>query len=115
MFGLAAVESGEAPAGIVHPRRQGERTGQPRDHAHHPPLPGDMGRYRHARRRNAETLADFLQQLRRHRGDYGRTGTWRRPSDSSRPNIIFMFCTAWPEAPLTRLSMTESATRVSPP
>src|SRR2546422_10019363 len=28
-------------------------------------------------------------------------------------NIRFMFCTAWPEAPLTRLSITESTTKVS--
>ena len=26
----------------------------------------------------------------------------------------FMFCTAWPEAPLTRLSITDSTTSVSP-
>ena len=29
------------------------------------------------------------------------------PVVSGRPSITFMFCTAWPEAPLVRLSSTE--------
>ncbi len=32
------------------------------------------------------------------------------PVFSSRPNIKFMFCTAWPAAPLTRLSIAEKTT-----
>jgi hypothetical protein len=29
--------------------------------------------------------------------------------------MMFMFCTAWPAAPFTRLSITDSTTTVSPP
>lgn len=36
---------------------------------------------------------------------YGNIGTRFNPAFSSSPNIIFMFCTAWPAAPLTRLSI----------
>ena len=36
-----------------------------------------------------------------------------RPSSSFHPYIRFMFCTAWPDAPLTRLSSTE--TRIARP
>ena len=32
------------------------------------------------------------------------------PSFSSKPNIRFMFCTAWPAAPFSRLSMHETST-----
>ena len=32
------------------------------------------------------------------------------PSRSSRPSMTFRFCTAWPAAPFTRLSMTETRT-----
>ena len=38
----------------------------------------------------------------------------RSPSFSSRPNIRFMFCTAWPEAPFSRLSITETTCTLSP-
>jgi hypothetical protein len=34
---------------------------------------------------------------------------------SGSPNIRFMFWTAWPDAPFTRLSITESTTSVSEP
>src|SRR3989338_8828692 len=36
-----------------------------------------------------------------------RGGFLNRPSVSSKPHIRFMFCTAWPEAPLSRLSIAE--------
>src|SRR6185503_5119431 len=41
---------------------------------------------------------------------YGFVPTNSRPVFSSRPNIKFMFCTAWPAAPLTRLSIAEKIT-----
>ena len=36
---------------------------------------------------------------------YGNIGTCCKPSFSGNPNIMFMFCTAWPAAPFTRLSI----------
>ena len=42
--------------------------------------------------------------------DQGTTGTCVRPSVSGRPNIRFMHWTAWPDAPLTRLSSTTMTT-----
>ena len=36
---------------------------------------------------------------------HGNIGRWARPAVSSRPNMTFMFCSAWPDAPLTRLSI----------
>src|ERR1044072_7600200 len=41
---------------------------------------------------------------------HGFVPTSFKPVVSSRPNIKFMFCTAWPAAPLTRLSMAEQTT-----
>ena len=38
---------------------------------------------------------------------YRYNGGISSPSFSSKPNIMFMFCTAWPDAPFTRLSITE--------
>ncbi len=38
---------------------------------------------------------------------YGKSGSCRRPVVSSRPKEMFMFCSAWPAEPLTRLSSTE--------
>ena len=38
----------------------------------------------------------------------GKSGSWRRPAVSGKPISTFMFCTAWPEAPLTRLSIAET-------
>ena len=46
---------------------------------------------------------------------HGITASCSRPAFSGRPNMMFMFCTAWPEAPFTRLSITDSTTAVSPP
>lgn len=37
--------------------------------------------------------------------DHGNIGAMSTASVSGRPNITFMFCIAWPLAPLTRLSM----------
>ena len=39
--------------------------------------------------------------------NYGYMGTRSSPARSSKPNAIFIFCTACPAAPLTRLSMAE--------
>src|SRR5690606_3883368 len=46
---------------------------------------------------------------------HGSRAACESPRRSSRPNRIFMFCTAWPEAPLTRLSITDSTTTRLPP
>src|SRR5207248_497126 len=37
-------------------------------------------------------------------------GRHRSPVRSSSPSMTFMFCTAWPAAPFTRLSITETST-----
>src|SRR5262249_20106478 len=37
-------------------------------------------------------------------GRYGNSATWVSPKVSGKPSIRFMFCTAWPDAPFTRLS-----------
>ena len=39
------------------------------------------------------------------RVSYGNIGAWQSPIDSSSPNIRFIFCTACPAAPFTRLSI----------
>src|SRR5262249_7343478 len=39
---------------------------------------------------------------------YGNNATCSRPVVSRRPSMTFMFCTAWPEAPLVRLSSAET-------
>ena len=39
---------------------------------------------------------------------HGTMGPWPSPNASSRPDMTFMFCTAWPDAPLTRLSVTDT-------
>src|SRR5690606_26316440 len=44
---------------------------------------------------------------------HGKSATTSNPAFSSNPNMMFIFCTAWPEAPLVRLSITESTTRGS--
>src|SRR5690348_12983756 len=41
---------------------------------------------------------------------HGLVTTSFRPVVSSRPNIKFIFCTAWPAAPFTRLSIAEKTT-----
>src|SRR5215213_1190427 len=41
---------------------------------------------------------------------YGFVPTSSRPVFSSKPNIRFMFCTAWPAAPFTKLSIAEKTT-----
>ena len=35
----------------------------------------------------------------------GNRGCWRRPQSSGQPIMRFKFCRAWPDAPLTRLSI----------
>ena len=45
-----------------------------------------------------------------HAAAHGNTGPAWRPVVSGRPSITFMFCTACPAAPLTRLSMAENVT-----
>lgn len=39
--------------------------------------------------------------------DQGKSGTMSRPVVSAKPHIIFIFCTACPDAPLTILSMVD--------
>ena len=39
---------------------------------------------------------------------HGNIAGWSMPVVSAKPSIRFMFCTAWPEAPLVRLSSTET-------
>src|SRR5690554_2884536 len=46
--------------------------------------------------------------------DQGISAGASRPAFSRKPNIRLRFCIAWPEAPLTRLSITASTTTVSP-
>ena len=38
----------------------------------------------------------------------GNRAGWSSPAVSCRPSITFMFCSAWPDAPLTRLSVALS-------
>ena len=49
--------------------------------------------------------------LRRHGGrkqiSQGKNGTMPRPAVSAKPHMMFIFCTACPEAPLTMLSMVD--------
>lgn len=45
----------------------------------------------------------------------GLSPTSINPAVSSKPHIRFMFCTACPAAPFTRLSITDNTTTVSPP
>src|SRR5687767_1276188 len=107
---FAAIETGEAPAGVVDPGSGGAGdTEQDRD-ARPAPVPRDLRLHFDARRGDPEPLADHFPAAGGHQGT---TATCSRPVVSGQPNIRFMFCTAWPEAPLTRLSITESTTKVS--
>src|SRR5439155_495516 len=63
--------------------------------------------------RNAEALAHLSKAC--GEGAYqGTTGGCESPMASAKPNMRFMFCTAWPAAPFTRLSITDRTTSVSP-
>src|SRR6185312_229674 len=39
---------------------------------------------------------------------HGKSGSCSNPVVSAMPSMAFMSCTAWPEAPFTRLSITET-------
>src|SRR5438477_6939793 len=109
---LALIEAGEAPAGVVDPRRGGGRDGEQQREAEPPPVPRQVRIHRNARRRDAEALADLEPSA----GDVahqGTTGGWSKARVSGKPNMRFMFCTACPAAPFTRLSITLSTTKVS--
>src|SRR6185503_17084231 len=73
------------------------------------PVPRVLRPDRHARRADAEAAADAAPEA-AHR--QGTTASCSRPCDSGNPNMRFMFCTAWPAAPFTRLSSTASTTSV---
>src|SRR6185436_1619332 len=78
------------------------------------PVPRRGRVHRDARRRDAEALAHLPDPRGEVASDHGTTGTCARPVASGSPNIRFMFCTACPAAPFTRLSITERITSVSP-
>src|SRR5438309_6434424 len=115
---LATIETGETTPGVVHPRRQRKRKREKHQHSKPSPVPSDVRLDRHLRRRNSEALADLFEKLGhwilRPTGQ-GTMARCERPIVSSNPNMIFIFCTACPEAPFTRLSITESTTSMSPP
>src|SRR5690625_7638517 len=50
-------------------------------------------------------LDEFTSHLKLRQGLRGKCLS---PLDSIKPNIIFIFCTAWPAAPSTRLSITDT-------
>src|SRR6266702_1815414 len=68
---FAAVEAGEPPSRVVHPRRHGKRKRKEYEHSEPAPIPGDVGLDRHLRRRNPEALLEPLEQS-RHRSPTGR-------------------------------------------
>src|SRR5687768_1899112 len=107
---LAAVEAGEAPPRVVDPVGRGARDAEQDGDARPAPVPRNLRLHLDARRGDAEALADDFPATRRH---YGTTATWSSPVVSGNPNMRFMFCTACPEAPFTRLSITDSTTTVS--
>ena len=76
------------------------------------PVPRQLRAHRHARRADAEVLAHAAP--RRHAmasALRARPARAVRPGVSGRPNMRFMFCTACPAAPLTRLSIDRRARR----
>src|SRR3989441_9022927 len=109
---LALIEAGKAPARVVDPRRARGRNGEQHRQADPAPVPRPLRMDRDARGGDAEALPDLEPSS----GDvahYGTTGGWSSARVSGRPNMRFMFCTAWPAAPFTRLSITLSTTKVS--
>src|SRR5438093_1412924 len=99
---LALIEAGKAPARVVDPRRARGRNGEQHRQADPAPVPRPLRMDRDARSGDAEALPDLEPSS----GDvahYGTTGGWSSARVSGRPNMRFMFCTAWPAAPFTRL------------
>src|SRR5579862_8071861 len=106
---LLDVGSRDAIAVLHEPPHHG------RHHGHHQhvqgpaPVPRELRADRHPRGADPEAAADAAADA----SHQGTTASCRRPSVSAKPNMRFMFCTAWPAAPLTRLSSTASTTSVS--
>src|SRR5258706_13097928 len=118
LLDLAVVVAGEAPPGVVDPSCRGGRDADQRRNAHPAPVPRNVRMDRHARRGNPESLPQLAQALQLARAPaaavaHGTTATWPRPAVSGRPNMRFMFCTACPDRPLTRWSISERTTTVS--
>src|SRR6266545_7856525 len=74
-----------------------------------------MRAHGHSRRADAEGLTHPPAEGAESLWHQGRTGGAVRPVSSGKPDMRFMFCTAWPAAPLTRLSTTARTTAISPP
>src|SRR5207244_4566023 len=86
-----------------------------RSHEHHQqdveypaPIPCELRADRHPRRANAEVAAQPAREP-----PHGTTAICSSACVSGKPNMRFMFCTAWPAAPFVRLSSTARTTRVS--
>ncbi len=60
-----------------------------------------------------EPMPKLLRRRRQRLGIRAPPRAARGPCVSGNPNMRFMFCTAWPAAPFTRLSSTARTTRVS--
>src|SRR5205823_14903862 len=68
---FAPVEPGNAPAGVVDPRRRGRRDGEELGYADPAPVPGDLALNGVARRSDAEALAKLphsRDQIAQHAG-----------------------------------------------
>src|SRR6185295_6864769 len=109
---FAVIETREAPPGVVDPRRGCRGDAEQRRDTQPAPVPRERTVNCDTRCRDAETPPEspFEGLGPAHQGT---TATWAKPAVSGRSNMRFMFCTAWPDAPLTRLSITESTTSVS--
>src|SRR4029079_15501521 len=102
-----AIEPGDPVAVLDEPPDDA------RHHEHHgnveqpAPMPRHLRANRHPRRTDAEIAAQAPRDA-----SHGMTATWSIACVSGNPNMRFMFCTAWPAAPFTRLSSTASTTSV---
>src|SRR5208283_4338001 len=111
----ATVEAAQKLAEVEAPPPHADDQRHQSEQRRQAPAPGQVGAHGHSGCANAKGLAYPSAQAAKGGQHYGRTGGARRPVVSGRPNIRFMFCTAWPAAPLTRLSSTARITTVSPP
>src|SRR4029453_16503501 len=109
---LLAVEAAEDLPEVETPPPHAGNDRQKPEHDDYPPRPGKTRPPRHPRRIDPEVPEELARAAPRgrERHDYGRTGAAVRPVVSGSPNMRFMFCTAWPAAPLTRLSCTARIT-----
>src|SRR5271169_845718 len=108
IFRLFAVESCQLQPVVVSPPHQ-PASHQRSKHGQRPAqIPRQVRPHGQPRRGNAESPCYLPQFI------HGNSGTISSAVLSGRPNMIFMFCTAWPAAPLTRLSITDNTTTVSP-